>query len=162
MAPISQAKPSGSSPRCRSASTTSIALVAPVAREASAWTCEEAGDEAVSECVPKARTRVSEVAPETALGSGSQLSRVDGDEQPRDQQRRHHESRRIDREGRIGPDKRDQAAREGRRQDLTSRPVDHATEFAASLCSSLVSAGITACTVGLKKVFPAASPAATT
>ncbi len=43
----------------------------------------------------------------------------------------------------------------------TSRPVDQATEFAASRCSSLVSAGITACTVGLKKVLPAASPAAT-
>src|SRR5712691_4923877 len=43
----------------------------------------------------------------------------------------------------------------------TSRPVDQLTELAASRWSSVVSTGITAWTVGLKNVFPAAMPAAT-
>src|SRR5436853_7744146 len=43
----------------------------------------------------------------------------------------------------------------------TNRPVVQETEFAARRCSGVVSTGITAFTVGLKKVLPAASPAAT-
>lgn len=42
----------------------------------------------------------------------------------------------------------------------TNRPVDQATELAARHCCSVVSAGMTACTVGLKKAFPAANRAA--
>ena len=44
----------------------------------------------------------------------------------------------------------------------TSRAVDHETEFAASRCSGVVSAGMTAFTVGLKNTPAADSPAATT
>ena len=44
----------------------------------------------------------------------------------------------------------------------TNRPVVHDTEFAASRCSGVVRIGMTAFTVGLKKVLPAARPAATT
>ncbi len=43
----------------------------------------------------------------------------------------------------------------------TSRPLEDATEFAASRCSSVVSAGITACAVALKTALPLAIPAAT-
>ena len=44
---------------------------------------------------------------------------------------------------------------------FTSRAVDQPTELAASRWSSVVSTGMTAWTVGLKKVLPPAMPAAT-
>ena len=45
--------------------------------------------------------------------------------------------------------------RKGGESERTSRPVDQATELAASRCPSVVRTGITAWTVGLKKVLPA-------